>query len=354
MPASRLDIALADHPALLPDRGEIGVIRARATESYAALPPERLHLFNSFRPEFDALTARGFDTAAAPDPGDGFALNIIHVTRSKAETLGLIARALIDAPVGGLVLVEGGRTDGIDSVMKRCRNMIPLAGAFSKAHGRVFWMTRPGALPDPLRAWAGALEPRRNDAGFFTAPGMFSPEHADPGSRFLAGLFDDRLRGRVADLGAGWGWLAAQALERTGVAQVDLVEAEKTALDAARLSLTGGKAAFHWRDVRTFTPDAPYDAVICNPPFHTTREADPGLGTAFIAKAAEILKPGGSLWLVANRHLPYEASLEQQFRHFKPLAESPAFKAILATGARAKPMHKSRRIARNEPPVGER
>ena len=60
---------------------------------------------------------------------------------------------------------------------------------------------------------------------------MFSPDHADPGSRRLAALLPGslagRVAGRVADLGAGWGWLAGTALDRLpGIAELDLYEAE--------------------------------------------------------------------------------------------------------------------------------
>ena len=57
------------------------------------------------------------------------------------------------------------------------------------------------------------------------------------------------------------------------------------------------------------------DAVVMNPPFHTGRTAEPGLGQAFITAAARLLAPQGQLWMVANRHLPYETALGGQFAH---------------------------------------
>ena len=58
-----------------------------------------------------------------------------------------------------------------------------------------------------------------------------------------------------------------------------------------------------------------YDVIVSNPPFHTQSRADrPDIGRRFIAVAAEALKPGGRLWLVANRHLPYEAVLTRELR----------------------------------------
>ena len=69
---------------------------------------------------------------------------------------------------------------------------------------------------------------------------------------------------------------------------------------------------YHWIDVARGVP-ARYDAVVCNPPFHLGRDPDPALGIAFIRAAAAALVPGGRLWLVANRRLPYEAALGAAF-----------------------------------------
>ena len=84
---------------------------------------------------------------------------------------------------------------------------------------------------------------------------MFSPDGVDPGSRRLAEAFAGRLKGRVADLGAGWGWLAQAALARCPeIAELDLYEAEALALDAARANVTDPRARFHWTDVARLGP----------------------------------------------------------------------------------------------------
>ena len=165
---------------------------------------------------------------------------------------------------------------------------------------------------------------------------MFSPDAVDPGSRRLAGALSAKIKGRVADLGAGWGWLALQALERAPeIEQIDLYDAESRALDAARMNLTDPRASFYWSDVTTLGRGVPpYDAVIANPPFHHGRAADPELGAGFIAAAARILKPSGQFLMVANRQLPYEAALEARFRHWERLSEDGAYKVIAASRPR--------------------
>jgi 16S rRNA (guanine1207-N2)-methyltransferase len=45
------------------------------------------------------------------------------------------------------------------------------------------------------------------------------------------------------------------------------------------------------------------------------------------------LAPGGRLWLVANRHLPYEQALSQGFASLRQVALQDGFKVIEAVKA---------------------
>ena len=86
----------------------------------------------------------------------------------------------------------------------------------------------------------------------------------------------------------------------------------------------GEKVNAIWQDVTTLKATIRYDAVIMNPPFHTGKNEDVDLGRAFIAKAAQILKPGGRLFLVANCHLGYEVVVPG----LTSLYESGGFKVL--------------------------
>ncbi len=57
-----------------------------------------------------------------------------------------------------------------------------------------------------------------------------------------------------------------------------------------------------------------------NPPFHEGGAESRALGLDFIEKAAAALRKGGVCWLVANRHLPYEATLTRNFREVRVVA----------------------------------
>ena len=86
--------------------------------------------------------------------------------------------------------------------------------------------------------------------------------------------------------------------------------------------------SFHWFDVTSEKLDGIYDTVIMNPPFHEGRASDISLGQSFIAAAASRLKKGGRLLMVANRQLPYEATLKGLFKTVNLLEEVRGFKVF--------------------------
>lgn len=275
----------------------------RADEDLSALPKDRVVVVQANKPDFDAFRDAGFDCAV--DAAGDFAASVVFLPRAKALAKERIARA---AAVAGMVIVDGQKTDGIDSLWKACRSRGDVGGTLTKAHGRIFWLS-PGDFSDWMLQGETVV-----DGGFVTLPGVFSADGVDPASLSLAAMLPEKLGSRVADFGAGWGYLAARALERDAkIKEIHLVEADHVALECARRNVTDPRAEFHWADAITWQAPGRLDTVIMNPPFHSARAADPALGQAFIASAARALTPSGHLWLVANRHLPYEAALSASF-----------------------------------------
>ncbi len=328
--AARLALALREEGLTLPEAGAICVLGPRAGDDLSLLPRERAQLVQGFRPDHDALSRAGWQVAPRLEEGR-FAASIVCLPRAREEAHDLIARAV--SQTDGPVIVDGQKTEGADAVLRACRARAGVAGVVSKGHGKLFWM--PAPAPEAFADWQA--QPRRLEGGFVTRPGVFSADGPDPGSMLLAGALPARLPPRIADLGAGWGWLAAQILTRDGVEELHLVEAGFEALDCARENIRDPRARFHWADATRFDGAAGLDAVVMNPPFHTGRKGDPALGVAFIDAAARLLGPQGRLWMVANRHLPYEAALAAAFRRHEEIAGSSAFKVHLAQGPRKPP-----------------
>ena len=318
MSQSRLTTALTEGLLPLPD-GLVAVLRPPATTDLSGFDADRLRVAQTFRPDYDHWTAMGLSVATETSPA---AAALVIVPRSKTLARAMVAEACRIAP---FVIVDGQKTDGADSIWRELRARLGDLPSLTKAHGRLFWFP----VTDRFTDWT-ALAPVKGPDGFVTQAGVFSDGGIDRGSALLAQALPVKLPGRIADLGAGWGYLAAAGLARNGVASLDMIEAEKLALDCARLNVTDPRAAFHWADATKFKPAKAYDGIVMNPPFHTTRTADPDLGRAFIAAAARMLTPAGQLWMVANRHLPYEAALAERFRMVTDIGGDAAFKIVHA------------------------
>ena len=256
------------------------------------------------------------------DLAPGVCASVVFLPRAKAEARALVADAM--AITRGPVIVDGAKTDGIDSVMKDMRKRSAVSGPISKAHGKLFWLDGDADLFADWAATPGQI------GNFITAPGVFSADAIDPASQLLADALPEKLGRTVVDLGAGWGYLAARCLDRAGIETLHLVEAEQAALTCARQNINDPRAQFHWADATTWAAPKPVDTVVMNPPFHTGRSAEPALGRAFIATAARILATGGTLWMVANRHLPYETALAASFRNVQDVGGDNRFKIIRA------------------------
>lgn len=317
----------------LPEAGRGVCLRAEADPALVPLR-ERLLCEQGFRPQFNALIAAGFAAQAeAREQGLDFAL--VLASKHKVAALADLARAYTMLKPGGVLICAGRSDAGAQSVAKVAAKLFPEVAQASKHHCRVFWLRR-GDVPPEVEAWITAAAPRQVAAiDAVSAPGVFGWDKIDKGSALLAGCLDARISGRVADFGAGWGYLSREILARCpGVVALDVVEAEHAALGFARRNLAapdGVRLGFRWHDVAAEPGLGLYDWVVTNPPFHAGKDGDPEIGRAFIAAARKALAPKGRLLLVANRHLPYEACIAKLFRGMRTLAETPAFKVIEAT-----------------------
>lgn len=293
-----------------------------------------LFLVQGFRPLFLPLQRSGHEIAPEPQ-GEGYNLAFVICGRHRRQNELWIAVALARTRPGGTILVAGGKTDGIASLRKRAGDLLPLAGSASKHHGVVFWLERPVDEAQVASAVAALTPaPALVEGRYQTAPGGFSADKVDAGSRLLAESLPTDLKGKVADFCSGWGYLSVRLAERKAVSSVDLFEADFASLVAARQNLArlapDLQTTFHWTDLAAEPIAARYDAIVMNPPFHQGRAAEPDIGLAMIRAAHSALKPGGRLFLVANRGLPYEAELARPFTKNGEIARAGGFKVLWA------------------------
>ncbi len=286
-----------------------------------------------FRPLFRELEAAGH--MATPLPGGGeYGAALILCGRHRGQNEAWLAEAVQRTRVRGLIIAAGSKDDGMASLRKRLETMVELGGHLPKFHGLAVWFRRPQDATPLLGALGSGKQAAPVDGHFSTAPGMFSHDRVDAGSRLLAEhFFPADISGQVADFCAGWGYLAREAVRRCPkIKAIDLYEADFASLEAARINLADATipVRFFWHDLATEPVTTRYDAIVMNPPFHTERRAEPSLGQDMIKAAAKALKSGGRLLLVANHHLPYEKTIPGLFTSFSEIGRAGGFKLILA------------------------
>lgn len=329
-------MALDTEAVPLPADGPILVLNAEPGSWLSALPRDRVVCRTSQKPAYDALKAAGYavlepDSAEIPPA----MLTIVVPPRQRDYARALYARALMNAPEGGYVLASLPNTLGGKTAEKMLAEIAGDAGSLSKHKCRAFWTMKHSALVNAELAqdWIDADEPRQIEPSLWSRPGLFSWDRIDPGSELLADSVPEYIKGIGIDIGAGNGFLSREILTHcAGVERMDLIEADYRALFCQEQTMAahGGRHTLKWGDALKDMPRATYDFALMNPPFHTGRADNSELGRAFIRAAAATLKPSGTLWLVANRHLPYEGELSACFRSHEMLEDDDGYKIIKA------------------------
>lgn len=254
---------------------------------------------------------------------------MIYAPPGVLERRYVLALALRALKVGGRLDVMALKDKGGSRLKKELLSFGVEVGESAKAHHRRCVVLKPETLAgieDAVTAGAPRVVPGLEA---WSQPGVFAWDRIDPGSALLAQHLPP-LKGAGIDLGCGYGALATVVLRSPAVAALKLIDLDRRAVEAARKNVDDPRASFEQVDARTLDETADLDFVVSNPPFHDGGAEDRRLGQAFIRKAAGLLKKGGVLWLVANRHLPYEAELNEAFKRVRPVADAGGYKLFEA------------------------
>lgn len=273
------------------------------------------------------------DLAVIPDESVDQA--IVLAPGGTLERDYVLAQALRALRPGGSLLAFAPKDKGGSRLKKGLERFGGPVGEDARRHHRFCRLTRPAgpqeAFTERLAEAVAAGAPRIAPAlGVWTQPGVFSWDRIDPGTARLIDLLP-ALAGQGADLGCGVGLLAARVLASPAVTRLTCVDVDRRAADCARHNLGDPRAEVLWADVRQLGGRlSGLDFVVMNPPFHDGGTEDRDLGVAFVRAAAAMLRTGGVCWLVANRHLPYEAPLAAAFARAEVRADAGGYKIFEA------------------------
>lgn len=247
----------------------------------------------------------------------------------------VLAQALRVLRPGGRLLAFAPKDKGGSRLRKALVAFGCAVAEDARKHHRFCHVGRPDALKGLDEAIAAGGPRIVPGLGVWSQPGVFSWDRLDPGSARLLDLLPP-LTGRGADLGCGVGVLAGRLLASPNVDAITCIDIDRRAVACATRNLQDPRATVLWADVRRPAAGLPeagfsdFDFVVMNPPFHDGGTEDRELGVAFIRTAVRLLRRGGVCWLVANRHLPYEAALREAFSSMDVRADAGGYKIVEA------------------------
>ncbi len=218
------------------------------------------------------------------------------------------------------------------------------------------------SLPTGPGAWSRYALPG-SGATVISGPGVFAEGKLDIGTRLLVEHLASRPPGDAAvdviDLGCGDGAVGISILLAGPNARVTFVDESTVALRSAQASVQANddatrtlRARSHFllgdaldavlpftdasgwsaHEVAGAEPCSPAsaDLVVINPPFHDDHAVGDAIAWRMLTGAQRVLRPGGEVLVVGNRHLGYHAKLARLFGDATVVASNPKFVVLSA------------------------
>ncbi len=163
---------------------------------------------------------------------------------------------------------------------------------------------------------------------------VFSRQSLDIGARFMLEHMQVSDSDTIVDLGCGNGVLGLNALDMAPNARIHFVDESYMALASARDNVAANfperlaQCQFHISNcLETLLAEQQETAskIFCNPPFHQQNAITDHIAWQMFSESKQLLRPGGHLVVVGNRHLDYHVKLKRLFGGVKLLASHKKF-----------------------------
>lgn len=156
---------------------------------------------------------------------------------------------------------------------------------------------------------------------------VFSRGRLDQGTALFVDHLPDEVGQRVVDVGCGSGAIALRVASAHPAADLVLRDDSFHAVASATetLAMAGFEADIAAGDGVADLDDASVDTVVSNPPFHDDHAVGDDVAWSFFTGAHRVLRPGGELRIVANRHLAHHSRLNKIFGNVDVVASNRKF-----------------------------
>lgn len=165
---------------------------------------------------------------------------------------------------------------------------------------------------------------------------VFSRDSLDIGTRFLLQHLPDNSAYRdYIDLGCGNGVVGLMIAHRNPEAKLRFIDESFMALASAEENFNRAfedrrQAEFIANDCLSNVAAESADCIVCNPPFHQQHAVGDHIAWRMFKQSRKVLRRGGELRVIGNRHLNYHVSLKKQFGNCDLLASNKKFVILSA------------------------
>ncbi|MFT6268702.1 MAG: 16S rRNA (guanine1207-N2)-methyltransferase/23S rRNA (guanine1835-N2)-methyltransferase [Alphaproteobacteria bacterium] len=178
------------------------------------------------------------------------------------------------------------------------------------------------------------------DFTLYNYPNVFCREQVDIGARYMLQVLPQITKKNqvVIDLGCGNGILGTSLLlkHKNNPPKVIYIDESHMAIESAKATLMNSNAneqakadaeflVGHCLDEFIAHNKNGADLVICNPPFHQQNTVVDDIAWQMFVDAKKVLKVGGELRIVGNRHLDHRAKLSKLFGGCHVIASDKKF-----------------------------
>ena len=160
---------------------------------------------------------------------------------------------------------------------------------------------------------------------------VFSRDSLDIGTRFLLQHLPTNPAYRdFIDLGCGNGLVGLSIARQLSEAKICFVDESFMALASAKQNFVAAlseqrAAEFVAADCLNGFDANSADCVVCNPPFHQQHTVGDHIAWQMFQQAHKVLRAGGELRVIGNRHLNYHLSLKKLFGNCRQIASNTKF-----------------------------
>lgn len=210
--------------------------------------------------------------------------------------------------------------------------------SLAKKKARLILSTPDLSLSPVLDKYPSQYQLENTSYQIFNHAGVFSRDSLDIGTRFFLQHLPDVYSSdgyKVVDLGCGNGVVGMMMAHKNETADITFVDESFMAVDSARLNFQAAfandrKVDYKVTDCLSDVDSNSADMVLNNPPFHQQNVVGDFIALQMFRDAKRVLKKGGELWVIGNRHLGYHMRLKKLFGNCELMASNKKFVILKA------------------------